>query len=82
MVVFRDFEGYFGEAATMGGLPTLVNWNTQYVLAVILPEANLATSIRPIAVKQDGNRVVLSYEVKRGDRISHRMVFSASVKSS
>lgn len=70
----QDFEKYFGQAAYMGGLPTEVNWKTQYVLAVILPEAKRATSVSPVAVKQDGNRVVLSYAVKRGDKISHTMV--------
>ena len=70
----RDFEGFFGEAAYMGGLPTEVNWKTQYVLAVILPETNRATSVSPVTVKQDGLRVVLSYAVKRGDRMSHTMV--------
>ena len=70
----QDFEKYFGMAATMGGLPTEVNWKTQYVLAVILPEAKRATSVSPVAVKQDGERVVFSYAVKRGDRISHTMV--------
>ena len=69
-----DFEGFFGEAAHMGGRPTAVNWKTQYVLAVILPETGRETSIKPIAVKQDGSQVVLSYEVKRGDKVSYTMV--------
>jgi len=70
----QDFEGFFGEAAHMGGMPTPVNWKTQYVLAVILPATTQSTSIAPVAVKQAGNRVVLSYAVERGERMSYTMV--------
>jgi hypothetical protein len=71
----RDFEGYFGMAATMGGLPTEVNWNKQYVVALILPETNRATSITPINVKVANDDImVFSYHVKKGDKMSHKMV--------
>ena len=71
----RDFEGYFGMAATMGGLPTEVNWNKQYVVALILPETNRATSITPVNVKVANDDImVFSYHVKKGDKMSHKMV--------
>jgi len=70
-----DFERFFGTAAYMGGLPTNVNWNKQFVIAVVMPETNRATSIYPVAVKTtDNNILVFSYQVKKGDRISHKMV--------
>ena len=70
-----DFEQYFGMAATMGGLPTKVNWKKQYVVAIILPETKRATSIEPVNVKVSDNQcLVFSYHVKKGDRISHTMV--------
>lgn len=76
----RDFEGYFGMAATMGGLPTEINWNKQYVVAVILPETNRATSVRPVNVKvANDNIMVFSYDVKKGDKMSHKMVPFAAV---
>ena len=71
----RDFEGYFSMAATMGGLPTEVNWNKQYVVALILPETNRATSITPVNVKVANDDImVFSYHVKKGDKMSHKMV--------
>lgn len=70
-----DFEKYFGMAAHMGGMPTEVNWNKQFVVALVLPETKRATSINPVAVKAtDNNILVFSYHVKKGDRISHTMV--------
>jgi hypothetical protein len=71
----QDFEGYFGMAATMGGLPTEINWNKQFVVALILPETKRATSIRPVNVKATDNQcLVFSYDVKKGDKMSHTMV--------
>ncbi|MBR6431838.1 MAG: hypothetical protein IKS64_03210 [Muribaculaceae bacterium] len=70
-----DFEKYFGMAATMGGRPTEINWNKQFVIAVILPETKRATSIEPVNVKVTDNQcLVFSYDVKKGDKISHTMV--------
>ena len=70
-----DFEKYFGMAATMGGKPTEVNWNKQFVIALVMPETKRATAIYPVAVKTTDNDVlVFSYKVKKGDRMSHNMV--------
>ena len=70
-----DFEKYFGMAAYMGGMPTEVNWNKQFVIALVLPETKRATNIYPVAVKTTDNDIlVFSYMVKRGDKISHSMV--------
>ena len=71
----RDFESYFGQAATMGGMPTQVNWNKQFVIALVMPETKRATSIQPVNVKVADNGVmVFSYQVKKGDKMSHSMV--------
>ena len=70
-----DFEKYFGMAAHMGGMPTEVNWNKQFVVALVMPETKRATSVYPVAVKvTDNNILVFSYQVKKGDSISHTMV--------
>ena len=70
-----EFEKYFGMAAHMGGLPTEVNWNKQFVVALVLPETNRATSVEPVSVKvANDNIVVFSYRVKKGDKISYKMV--------
>jgi len=70
----QDFESYFGMAASMGNIPTEVNWKTQYVVAVILPETNRATSVTPVDVCQGGNSVIMYYHVDKGDRRSYTMV--------
>lgn len=71
----QDFDAFFGKAATMGSLPTTVNWNKQYVVAIILPETKRATSIEPVAVKvTDNDVVVFSYHIKKDDKMSHSMV--------
>ena len=69
-----DFEGFFGMAATMGGLPTDINWNKQYVVAVVLPETNRMTTVTPIDVRQDGNKVVFCYKVDRGEKTTYTMM--------
>lgn len=70
-----DFEKYFGMAAHMGAMPTQVNWNKQFVVALVMPETKRATSVNPVAVKvTDNNIMVFSYQVKKGDKISHTMV--------
>ena len=70
-----EFEKYFGMAAHMGGLPTELNWNKQFVIALVLPETKRATSIYPVNVKAtDNNILVFSYTVKKGDNMSHKMV--------
>lgn len=77
----RNFEHYFGEAAVMGsnGEPTRINWNTQYVLAVVLPETNRSTLVEPIDVKLNGNAIIYNYHVTRGDRTTYNMVPFAAV---
>ena len=70
-----DFEKYFGMAAHMGGMPTEVNWNKQFVIALVMPETKRATAIYPVAVKAtDNDLLVFSYMVKKGDKMSHNMV--------
>ena len=70
-----EFEKYFGMAAHMGGMPTAVNWNKQFVIALVMPETKRATAIYPVNVKAtDNNILVFSYMVKKGDNMSHKMV--------
>ena len=70
-----EFEKYFGMAAHIGGMPTAVNWNKQFVIALVMPETKRATAIYPVNVKAtDNNILVFSYMVKKGDNMSHKMV--------
>ncbi len=75
-----DFDKVFGKAAYMGGLPTEVNWKKQYVLALIWPETNRETTITPIDVRQDDDKVVLCYHVEQAQKtMSHKMVTFTAV---
>jgi len=75
------FESYFGEGAVMGrnGQPTMVNFKTQYVLAVVLPETDRQTEVVPGEVVQNGNTVVMNYRVNKGAKTSYRMVPFAAI---
>jgi len=75
----QDFEGYFGKGAVMGGLPTEINWKTQYVIAVVLPETNRTTTVSTLGVSQNGNNVIFKYHVERGEKTSYTMVPFAAV---
>lgn len=75
----QDFDAYFGAAAVMGGLPTDVNWNKQYVIAVILPVTNHATMVTPLEVKQSPGNVIFKYQVYRGGKTSYTLMPFAAV---
>ncbi len=75
------FRSFFGEAAVMGrnGHPTPVNFKTEYVLAVILPETDRSTDVTVLDVLQNGNSVIFNYHVERGEKNSYRLVPFAAV---
>ena len=74
----QDFEGFFGPAALMGGMPTDINWKTQYVIAIVLPETNRTTNFIPKEVKQSPGNVIYYYQLNRGRKTNYRQVpFSA-----
>ncbi len=75
------FERYFGRAAVMGknGEPTRVDFRKQFVLAVVLPETNRATTVIPGEISQVGNTVIFNYIVRKGDKQSHKVVPFAAV---
>ena len=68
----KTLRAYFGHAAIMGGMPTDVNWNKQYVVALVLPETNKRDHHHPIDVKQSpGQCHAFSYQVNRGRKTSY-----------
>jgi hypothetical protein len=75
----QDFKAFFGTAALMGGQPTDINWNHQYVIAVILPKTNRPTMVTPLWVKQNENNVIFKYEVNRGSKTSYWLVPFAAI---
>ena len=75
------FDRYFGAGATMGtgGQPTPINFNTQYVLAVVLPQTDRATTVTIQEVLQTGNSVIINYHVDKGAKMGYNMVPYAGV---
>lgn len=69
------FDQLFGMAAFMGkdGQPTAIDFDKQFVLAIVLPVTDTATEIIPLKVEAKGNRLFYSYEVKTGEQLSFRM---------
>ena len=66
------FNQLFGMAAFMGknGMPTPIDFDKQFVLAIVLPVTNVATEIIPQKVEVKGNQLFYSYEVKTGKQQS------------
>ena len=67
-----EFERYFGMAAFMGkdGQPTAIDFDKQFVLAIVLPVTDMSTQIMPLKVEAKGNRLFYYYEVKTGEQLS------------
>lgn len=71
----RDFESVFGMAAVMGrnGQPTNIDFNRQFVIAIILPETDYQTGVETVMLNRDGNRLYYSYMIHRGHRTSYNI---------
>ena len=61
-----EFDEYFGVATTMGSQPTAIDFDKQYVLAVILPETNDATTLKVANVTSYRGIITLSYNREVG----------------
>lgn len=59
----QEFNRHFGMAAVMGGQPTAIDFGRQFVIAVVLPETNHSTTIRPGALADEGGALKLEYGV-------------------
>jgi hypothetical protein len=65
------FNSYFGAATTMGknGKPTAIDFTKDYVIAVVLPNTNVSTTIKPVSLKSGkDNSVVFEYRVTLGNK--------------
>ena len=75
----QDFKAFFGPAALMGSKPTDINWKTQYVIAILLPETNRSTMVTPLSLKRNDHSVIFKYQVNRGDKTSYTIVPFAAI---
>lgn len=59
------FERYFGMAAFMGknGQPTPIDFETQFAIAVVLPETNHSTELKAKSLTDDGQKLTFAYHV-------------------
>lgn len=65
-----EFERYFGMAAFMGkkGQPTPIDFETQLVIAVVLPETSHSTELRAESLSDDGQKLTFTYHVDVADK--------------
>jgi hypothetical protein len=58
-----DFTRYFGMATVMGGQPTPIDFDRQFVIAIVLPETTHTTTIHPGTLTDQGDSLQLEYAV-------------------
>ncbi|MEM8522064.1 hypothetical protein [Flavobacterium sp. PL12] len=73
----EQFNQIFGMAITMGinGKPTAIDFAKKYVIAVILPETDLKTTVQPVSLKKNKKgEITLKYKIEIGDKQSYTTV--------
>jgi hypothetical protein len=71
------FKELFGMATTMGkdGKPTTIDFAKQYVIAVLFPETNRATTIEPVSLQKDTKgEILLTYKMVVGQEQSYTTI--------
>ena len=60
-----EFERYFGMAAFMGknGQPTPIDFETQFAIAVVLPQTKHSTELHAESLIDDGQKLTFTYRV-------------------
>lgn len=71
----EKFNDIFGMETIMGkeGKPTEINFNKQYVIAVILNETDYMTTVNPVSLqKNNKNEITLTYKTIIGQKQSYK----------
>ncbi len=69
----EKFYEVFGRATTMGknGKPTAINFSKQYIIAIIIPATEFATTIDTISLQRNNqNQIKLNYKLTIGQKQS------------
>lgn len=68
----EDFDKYFGMATVMGegGRPTDIDFDKQYVIAIILPSSQNAASVSVTKLSEQENSLKIEYHVTKGEEQS------------
>ena len=71
----EQFDSLFGAAAFMGkdGRPTSVDFGRQFVIAVVLPETDIETTLEPLSLTRSGGKLTFTYVKKEGEKVSYTM---------
>ena len=77
-VVLKDkasFEKVFGMAAIMGknGVPTPIDFEKSFVIAVAEPETDLSTVLEPVSLVKNDQGLVFTYEAQIGEKMTYRI---------
>lgn len=70
-----SFDALFGMATTMGeaGKPTIIDFSKQYVIAIIVPETNKATTLAVSSLKQAGKNITCTYTHTEGETLGYTL---------
>ena len=71
----EQFDSLFGAAAFMGkdGRPTTVDFDRQFVIAVVLPETDTETTLEPLSLTRSGGELTFTYGKKENGKVSYTM---------
>ena len=69
----EQFDSLFGAAAFMGkdGQPTHVDFDRQSVIAVVLPETDIETTLRPLSLTRSSGSLTFTYGKEENDKLSY-----------
>ena len=69
----EQFDSLFGAAAVMGegGQPTEIDFTKQFVIAVVLPETDIETSLSPVSLTKEDDVLTFTYKCQQGEKRSY-----------
>ena len=71
----EEFSSLFGFASVMGenGQPTPVDWDKEFVIAVVNPVTDFATELTPVSLSLEDGELVFTYSETVGEKQSWTM---------
>ena len=69
----EQFDSLFGAAAFMGkdGQPTHVDFDRQSVIAVVLPETDIETTLQPLSLTRSSGSLTFTYGKEENAKLSY-----------
>ncbi len=70
----KEFDQIFGMATTMSeeGKPTPIDFSKQFVIAVVLPETDIATELHAVdLIQNEEEKLIFTYQKEEDKKISH-----------